>query len=698
MIFMKNEGGFNLRKFNSNSKELEKLVFEKYPEDELYSVHQIIKVLGTTWDKSSDVIIYDLNEIRGKFYDNPTKRTVIQSFASIFDPLGLISPITVEMKILFQDISVAKFKWDDELSVEFKKRWKQILINLEEVDKILVPRKYCFYNINDPVVLVQSHTFSDASKRMCASNMYLRFQFQSGLVKCVLVVAKSKILSIKGNITIPRSELNGVVLMCEICPAVINSLISVYNVNESFYWTDSSIVYAWVINKHKTYNNYVQKRLLKIREVINDNVKWNLIPSKLNPADIGTRGLMPGELKNSNLWFSGPDFLLFSTDSWPKLEIGDKFSSYESVELNKTNDTRLSNVTGCNTNLVTSQIIDACLSRVIDISRFSFLNKLLRVTAYVLKFVLKLKKIILKKKEDSNNSKDKNNTRETNYNTKEIISSDEILQAKTMWIKTVQKDVKSYKHFNDLKKELNLFEDEKSLLRCGGRLGNADIPYNVEFPCILPKEHYFTKLVVLNSHNKEVKHNGVKDTLNYMRSEFWITNSRNYVKKILRECVLCRRFEGKSYSYPEPGPLPEARVNYGHAFNNIGIDYAGPVYVKNVYCVNNDSTMFKAWILIITCASSRGLYLDLVPDCSGKSCVEALIRFINSRGTPSLTISDNGKNFISQEVQDFASSKGMKWKFNIENAPWMGGFFERMVRSVKRPLRKNSIKRSFKLC
>ena len=77
------EGGFNLRKFNSNSKELEKLVFENYPEDELYSVHQTIKVLGTTWDKSSDVIIYDLNEIRGKFYDNPTKRTVIQSFASI---------------------------------------------------------------------------------------------------------------------------------------------------------------------------------------------------------------------------------------------------------------------------------------------------------------------------------------------------------------------------------------------------------------------------------------------------------------------------------------------------------------------------------------------------------------------------------------------------------------------------------------
>ena len=176
----------------------------------------------------------------------------LSSHSPQFDPLGLISPITVEMKILFQDICVAKFKWDDELSVEFKKRWKQILINLEEVDKILVPRKYCFYNINDPVILVQSHTFSDASKRMCASNMYLRFQFQSGLVKCVLVVAKSKILFIKGNITIPRSELNGVVLMCEICPAVINSLISIYKVKDSV--KAESLKVTWCIFSNLNHN------------------------------------------------------------------------------------------------------------------------------------------------------------------------------------------------------------------------------------------------------------------------------------------------------------------------------------------------------------------------------------------------------------------------------------------------------------
>ena len=96
----------------------------------------------------------------------------------------------------------------------------------------------------------------------------------------------------------------------------------------------------------------------------------------------------------------------------------------------------------------------------------------------------------------------------------------------------------------------------------------------------------------------------------------------------------------------------------------------------------------KAWIVLITCASSRGIYLDLVPDCSGKSCVDALTRFINSRGAPKLAISDNGTAFISKDVQTFASNRGIRWKFNIPNAPWMGGFFERMVKSVKRCLRK----------
>ena len=101
------KGGFNLRKFKSNCKELEKLVYEKFPDDETYSSEN--KVLGILWDKQSDQLIFDFNDIRSKFIEKPTKRSIIQSLASIYDPLGLIAPFIVKMKILFQDICVKKF-------------------------------------------------------------------------------------------------------------------------------------------------------------------------------------------------------------------------------------------------------------------------------------------------------------------------------------------------------------------------------------------------------------------------------------------------------------------------------------------------------------------------------------------------------------------------------------------------------------
>ena len=100
---------------------------------------------------------------------------------------------------------------------------------------------------------------------------------------------------------------------------------------------------------------------------------------------------------------------------------------------------------------------------------------------------------------------------------------------------------------------------------------------------------------------------------------------------------------------------------------NVGIDYAGPLYVKNIY--NNDLNMCKAWFVIITCVSSRGIYLDLLPDCISESCIKVLKRFISNSGSPQVFVSDNGKYFTSEDAQNFANSLNIKWKFNVEGAP-----------------------------
>lgn len=98
--------------------------------------------------------------------------------------------------------------------------------------------------------------------------------------------------------------------------------------------------------------------------------------------------------------------------------------------------------------------------------------------------------------------------------------------------------------------------------------------------------------------------------------------------------------------------------------------------------------MHKTYIALYTCASSRAVHLDLVPDNTSQSFVKSFKRFIGRRGTPSLVISDNGKTFKGAELKNFIAIKKIKWRFIVEKSPWWGGFYERLVRCVKRCLKK----------
>ena len=89
--------------------------------------------------------------------------------------------------------------------------------------------------------------------------------------------------------------------------------------------------------------------------------------------------------------------------------------------------------------------------------------------------------------------------------------------------------------------------------------------------------------------------------------------------------------EGKSYDYPEAPPLPDFRVQKDYAFSYNGIDYAGPLFINNIYVKFEKDVMHKCWLVLFTCANSRCIFFDLVPDCSAEACVLALKRFISSR-------------------------------------------------------------------
>ena len=187
--------------------------------------------------------------------------------------------------------------------------------------------------------------------------------------------------------------------------------------------------------------------------------------------------------------------------------------------------------------------------------------------------------------------------------------------------------------------------------------------------------------------NKSMHNNGVAETLVQPRSKYWVVKGRQTVKKILIKCAVCKKLEGRPYGVPPTPQLPEFRLSDDFAFSSIGVDFAGPIYVKDVY--NKSSVMNKAYIVLYTCASSRAVHLDLVPNMSSQAFVRSFKRFTARRGVPRLVVSDNGSAFKSDELKRLLAEYSVSWKYNVALAPWWGGFFERLVKSTKRCLKKS---------
>ena len=274
----------------------------------------------------------------------------------------------------------------------------------------------------------------------------------------------------------------------------------------------------------------------------------------------------------------------------------------------------------------------------------------------------------------------------------ESLNAKEIMSAEKLWIKDVQSTMTQNSSFKKTQNHLGIVERE-GILVCMGRLERSDLSSEAKYPIYLPKDHRFTALLVEDCHVR-VFHCMVKATLAELRSRFWVSKGRQFVKKVLKRCFVCRKLEAKPFHSPPTAAMPEYRVTQAAPFSNVGIDFAGPLYVKE-----KRGELKKVYICLFVCCVTRALHLELAQDLSAPTFLNCLRRFCARRGTPGIINSDNAKTFKSsskllkkffndQSVKDFLESRRLLWKFNIELSPWQGGHYERMVRSVKRCLKK----------
>ena len=300
------------------------------------------------------------------------------------------------------------------------------------------------------------------------------------------------------------------------------------------------------------------------------NGLWRHCPGKENPADIPSRGASPQELDESTLWCQGTGWLAL-----PVADSGDsELTMPEECLLEmKAKDRRLVH------SMLITDTATCCLGGIICCEDYSSLPQLLRVTAYVVKFVKMLKCKAIKL--DVLPSTD--------------VTAADLLDAEILWLQESQRSPVEEGKFEMWKKQFGLHVNENGLLHCKGRLGNADLPVSTRHPVLLCKKHPLTSLIVREAHER-VMHNGVKETLTEIRTKYWIVKGKQFVRQMIHKCVLCRRFDCPPYHAPPPSPLPEFRVNTEPPFTYTGVDFAGPLYVKTTNVLQKQ----KVWICLYT--------------------------------------------------------------------------------------------------
>ena len=650
------DASMNLRDWKSNSMEFNNSI----PlEDKIFD--EDTKVLGINWKSGQDtlhVIAKRFNEMEPAV----TKRQVLTTIASLFDPLGLLSPATIEMKLFLQKLWINGQQWDDELSDSLKDEWKTITAKTVNLDDIAIPR---FIGSE----LLELLCFCDASGKAYATAIYLR-SVKDGKVVVNLVFAKSRVAP-KKELSIPRLELLSVLIGCRSLEFVKKQLKSP-NI-KSILWTDSMCALSW-IKGAKTTSVFVNNRISEITQ--SSNTVFKYINTRENPADLPTRGMSIKELLNCKLWWYGPPWLLGDQTTWPNWNVPVvNIDQLKGAAINKTDI--LHEFSG---------VVQDDLKRkrqspfMIDETRSSSLKKLLRVTAYANRFIQHLR---------------------GNKPINTHLSAEEIDGCEKLWIKYVQG-----KHFlteqnrlteEQRKSQLNPGLDNEHIVRVHGRFANADLPEATASPILLPRREHFTKLLIEDQHNT-IHHSGTAHTLAAIRQRFWIPQGRAEVKSILRRCLTCIKHQGGPYRAKPMAPWPKSKVTESKAFLNTGLDYFGPLFVKQ------GKNQLKYWVCLFTCVTTRAIHLELVEGMSAEQFLFALRRFIARRGKPNQIILDNAIQFKAAKdavdlaweatvkdptVHSYLADQRIVWSFIIELSPWMGGFYERLVGTTKMALKKS---------
>ena len=287
------EGGFNLRKWTSNSSELMLRIVQaesqsptgvattqasnedKWRQFIVGNSNFQPKLLGVGWNSCSDEFSFGFSELIDQVDKlSPSRRSLLKVAASIFDPLGIISPFVIRLKMLFQTLCCQRADWDQPLEGDYLKQWREFRSEFEVLNETRIPR--CYFRIE---FIPQ---YSELMLLRCIWGLFT----EMALSLFVWLPQRQECLSPVKKQSIPRLELLGALILMRLTDIVPGQLPLQL---KATYWVDSTAALFWI--KHqRPWKQYISRQVSEICSCTS-SVVWRHCPGVVNPADLPSRGL-----------------------------------------------------------------------------------------------------------------------------------------------------------------------------------------------------------------------------------------------------------------------------------------------------------------------------------------------------------------------------------------------------------------------
>ena len=588
-------------------------------------------------------------------------------------------------RLFLHDLQVQpSLGWDEKLSPELLKTWRNIVNQVNNIPELKIPR--CVGSRNDSYSLIAC---TDASKNLLGVVIYIMNDVTG---EKHFLLSKYRLVDTKLQTkSVPCLELQAIVLGVETLMDLYEELsgescLNPVKMTKFRLLTDSLVCLEWIRSANVTFGKtnkkpiFVQNRLHTISNLCTKHsIDFQFCAGSENPADVVTRCISYKQLVKTN-YLTGPDdeTIFGLNDGFvvtvPRPDISTTTCQTANHEESNSELSNTENVT-------------------IPFEKVSSFSKLVKIQSHVYRFINVLKSKLISKDPSKYGHLMVMSENEIHRNSYfHIIKADQIYHYREVF-DYFQSSNRTLKDMPNVVSQLNVFLDKQGILRVKHKLKRWSDSKR-DFPVLLAKSSKLTEMIVKDLHSKKLRHSGLYVVLAALRKEFWLPNSFSVVKRILRSCVHCRRFNNRAKKLNQ-SPYREFRLKPANIpFRHVFVDHAGPI------TVSQGDSRNKVYLLIITCLWSRAVNIKICDNLSVGSFLRSLQLHIFQHGIPERFWSDMGSSILSgceivkkmiddPSVTDYFRENGIQpttFASYPKGCNKLGGLVESVVKIVKRLL------------